>query len=121
MELDMTCRKEEERTLESVVIGLGYQKLCEDFVKYDYTFKLRKPEYQKGMSFSEWVNRITPTMFNETRMVTLLSNKGIGFDEVLKAITPGLHEYFEELEASFMKDEAKQGSGKDEAVRADNA
>lgn len=119
MEEEMLCGKEEVKALESVAIELGYQKLCEDFVEYDFTFHVRKPEYQKGMHFSEWLNRIKPTMFDETRMVTLLANRGIGFEDVLRAITPGLLECFKELEAISMKEEHR--SEKDEAVRADNA
>ena len=117
-EKEMHCVKEEVKTLERVAIELGYQKLCEDFVKYDFTFHVRKPEYQKGMIFPEWLSRIKPTMFDERRMVTLLANRGIGFEDVLRAITPGLLECFKELEAISMKDE--RGSDKDEAVRADN-
>ena len=118
-EKEMHCVKEEVKALERVAIELGYKKLCEDFVKYDFTFHVRKPEYQKGMHFSEWLSRIKPTMFDERRMVTLLANRGIGFEDVLRAITPGLLECFKELEAISMKDE--RGSDKDEAVRADNA
>lgn len=119
MEQEMICGQEEVKTLESVAVELGYKKLCEDLVKYDYTFRIRKPEYQKGMHFSEWLSRIKPTMFEERQMVTLLANRGIGFEDVLRAITPGLLECFKELEAISMKDE--RGSDKDEAVRADNA
>lgn len=119
MEQEMLCGQEEVKTMESVAIELGYQKLCEDFVKYDFTFHVRKPEYKKGMHFSEWLSRIKPTMFDEGRMVNLLANRGIGFEDVLRAITPGLLECFKELEAISMKDE--RGSDKDEAVRADNA
>ena len=118
VEKEMYCVKEEVKTLDSVAIELGYQKLCEDLVKYDYTFRIRKPEYQKGMHFSEWLSRIKPTMFEERQMVTLLANRGIGFEDVLRAITPGLLECFKELEAISMKD--GRGSDKDEAVRADN-
>ena len=119
MEQEMLCGKEEVEALEKVAIELGYQKLCEDFVKYDFTFHVRKPEYKKGMHFSEWLGRIEPTMFDERKMVTLLANKGIGFEDVLRAITPGLLECFKELEEISMK--AERGSDKDEAVRADNA
>lgn len=113
------CAREEVKALDRVAIELGYQKLCEDFVKYDFTFHVRKPEYKKGMHFSDWLSYIKPTMFDETRMVSLLANRGIGFEDVLRAITPGLLECFKELEAISMK--AELGSDKDEAVRADNA